>query len=156
MFPPGNDDGRSLRAVARLIGHRTDPYACYAAADVAVSVSVEDALPNFLVEAQSLGLPAIAMDYRGVGEGMLDGETGFLIGTDDREGFLESVRELYRCPELRHRMGQRAMAFAEKNFTSALQAAKTLEALQAFHANARRPLERETRPRNSDEGSSPI
>ena len=140
----------------RLLGHRANPYACYAAADVAVSVSVEDALPNFLVEAQSLGIPAIAMDFRGVGEGMLDGETGFLIGTDDREGFLEAVQELYRRPQLRHRMGRRARVFAEKNFTSALQAAKTLEALQAFYANARRPIERDAKPRKSEEGPSPI
>ncbi len=127
------------RRRVRLIGHLANPYACYAAADVAVSASVEDSLPNFLVEAQTLELPVIAMDFRGVGEGMRHGETGFLVGVDDRAEFLEAVHELYRRPQLRRQMGLQAQAFAAENCARERQALKTLEALQSFHSS--RPFE---------------
>ncbi len=125
------DSGR-----VRLIGHRADPYECYAGADVAVSASLEDSLPNFLVEAQTLGLPVIAADIRGVGEGMRDGKTGYLIGAQDRDGFLEAIRELYRRPEIRRRMGRQARRFAAEHYASERQAARTLELLHGFHARA--------------------
>ncbi len=141
-------DGRQWRRCGRLaeqligsgrvrfVGHRADPYACYAGADVAVSVSVEDSLPNFLVEAQTLGLPVIAADFRGVGEGMQDGKTGYLIGAQDRNGFLEAIRELYGRPEIRRRMGRQAQRFAAEHCASERQAAHALELLHGFHARA--------------------
>ena len=125
----------------RFMGHVEDPFECYAAADVAVSASVRDSLPNFLVEAQTLGLPVIASDFRGVGEGMRHGETGFLIGPHDRAGFLEAVHELHRGPELRRRMGQQARVFAAENCARELQASKTLEALRAFYSKDYRSLQ---------------
>ena len=125
----------------RFVGHRADPYACYAGADVAVSASVEDSLPNFLVEAQTLGLPVIATDFRGVGEGMRDGKTGYLIRAQDRDGFLEAIRELYRHPKIRRRMGRQARAFAAENCASGRQASKTLDVLRVFYAKAHWSLE---------------
>ena len=58
-----------LESRVHFAGHVADPFAYLAGADVAVSVSVEDALPNFLVEAQTLGLPVVARSFRGVGGG---------------------------------------------------------------------------------------
>ncbi len=130
------DSGR-----VRFVGHRADPYACYAGADVAVSVSVEDSLPNFLVEAQTLGLPVIATDFRGVGEGMRDGKTGYLIQAQDRDGFLAAIRELYLRPKLRRKMGQRARAFAAENCASERQASKMLVTLRNFYLVPYRPRE---------------
>ena len=118
----------------RLVGYQADPYACYAASDVAVSVSLEDSLPNFLVEAQTLGLPVVATDYRGVAEGMRDGETGYLVSAGDRAGFLEAVGALYRLPELRRRLGWRAQRFAAEYCGSTRQAQRALEVLHDFHA----------------------
>jgi glycosyltransferase involved in cell wall biosynthesis len=118
----------------RLVGHHNDPYACYAAADVAVSASLEDSLPNFLIEAQTLGLPVVATDYRGVAEGMRDGETGYLVSAGDRAGFLEAVGALYRLPELRRRLGRRAQGFAAEHCGSDRQAQRALEVLHDFHA----------------------
>ncbi len=117
----------------RLVGHYTDPYACYAAADVAVSASIEDSLPNFLVEAQALGLPVIATDYRGVAEGMRDGKTGYLIGAEDRDGFIEAIGALYRLPEMRQRLGRQAQRFAVEHCGGARQAQRALEFLHDFH-----------------------
>lgn len=118
----------------RLMGYHADPYAWYAAADVAVSASIEDSLPNFLVEAQSLGLPVVATDYRGVREGMRDGETGYLVGRDDGQRFTEVLGALYRLPELRRRLGRQARRFAAEHCAGERQAERTLETLRFFHA----------------------
>ncbi|MFQ5784510.1 MAG: glycosyltransferase family 4 protein [Alphaproteobacteria bacterium] len=130
------DSGR-----VRFIGHLADPFPCYAAADVAVSTSIEDALPNFLVEAQTLGLPVVATDYGGADEGMRDRGTGFLVGAGDRDEFLEAIRELYRHPDLRRRLGQQARRFAAENHASERQASRFLEVLRAFYAQAQPPFE---------------
>ena len=52
----------------RFFHFQHDPFPFYAAADVAVSVSREDSLPNFLIEAQATGLPVVAYDCRGVND----------------------------------------------------------------------------------------
>jgi glycosyltransferase involved in cell wall biosynthesis len=121
----------------RLVGHHRDPYPCYAAADVAVSASLEDSLPNFLVEAQTLGLPVVLTDYRGVREAIRDRETGYLVDARDRAGFLEAVSALYRLPELRRRLSRQAQRFAAECYAADRQAQRALEVLCRCHAGNR-------------------
>lgn len=64
-------------------GHRSDVTPFYCGADLAVSASLEESLPNFLVEAQYHGLPIIAYDEAGVRECFIDGKTGLLIPRGD-------------------------------------------------------------------------
>jgi len=64
-------------------GHRPDVTPFYCGADLAVSASLEESLPNFLVEAQYHGLPIIAYDEAGVRECFIDGKTGLLIPRGD-------------------------------------------------------------------------
>ena len=115
-----------------LAGHAHDPFAWYSAADVAVSASSEDALPNFLVEAQSLGLPVIATEFQGVCEAFQHGETGYLVPSSDPRVFREAVEELYLDTARRQWMSQRAKAFAAERFCSNLQGVKALDALKSF------------------------
>ena len=129
-------DRLKLRRV-RMFGHSAAPLPWYAAADIAVSASVEDSSPNFLVEAQTMGLPVVATDYRGVGETIIAGETGFLIAPHDREGFRAALSDLYHRPELRQNMGHRAASFAADRFSGEAQAVKLLEALRTFYLRSR-------------------
>ena len=120
------------RGRIRLQGHSEDPLPWYAAADVAVSDSVEDSLPNFLVEAQTLGLPIIAANYQGVAEAMRHGETGYLVGEQDQNAFYDAVRKLYLDPKDRHDMGRQAQSFAVERFAGGLHVSRTLDALKFF------------------------
>lgn len=114
----------------KLLGHRSDTYPYYAGADVAVSGSLEDSLPNFLIEAQSIGLPAIATDVRGVGETFSNGDSGFLVAPDDRREFSSRIVQLCVDHETRGSMGEMAAEFARRNFCGNSQAAKVLGFLE--------------------------
>lgn len=100
----------------RLFGYVDDPSPFYAAADCALSCSVEDALPNFLIEAQACGLPVVAMDYRGVKECFLPGKSGYLVEGDDLSTFNKYVYQLLSDKNLRASMSEQALAWAPGHF----------------------------------------
>lgn len=111
----------------RFFHYQKDPFPYYAAADVAVSVSQEDSLPNFLIEAQSMGLPVIAYDCRGVEETCLNGETGWILPAGDTNGFREALIKLANDPAERERLGRPAPAFAQSRFSRKSQASSMLD-----------------------------
>lgn len=114
----------------RFFHFQKDPLPFYAAGDVAVSASREDSLPNFLIEAQASGLPVISYDCRGVRETCLPGQTGKILQTGDREGFVAALKEFARFPEVRRQWGGTAPAFAQKRFSRESQALATLRFLE--------------------------
>ena len=84
---------KPLGSRVKFLGWQRDPAPLYAAADLAVHASWSEALSNFLIEAQASGLPAIAYDAQGIAECFLPGDTGFVIGRDDREAFCRKIVE---------------------------------------------------------------
>lgn len=109
---------QSLGLSDRIIfaGALDDPAPYYAAADIAVSVSQEDALPNFLVEAQFAALPVVATDYQGVREAFKDKESGHLVEPDDQRGFLGCLQELISLPAKRRALGANGQEWAQVRF----------------------------------------
>jgi glycosyltransferase involved in cell wall biosynthesis len=72
-----------------------------------------DGLPNVVLEALAAGLPVIAPDIGGLGEAVVDGETGILIGDDpDDEVMLEryvtAAARLFASEDVRAQMGRNA------------------------------------------------
>lgn len=116
----------------RMLGYHKNPYPYYAGADVAVSASIEDSLPNFLIEAQSEGLPVIASDVRGVGETFSNGESGFLVPPGDRGEFLSQIEKLCNDSAMRKTMGEIGACSAIENFSGDVQAAKVLGVLESL------------------------
>lgn len=119
-----------LRQRVKLFGYQKDPFPFYCAADAAVSVSLEDSLPNFLIEAQAAALPVVAYDYRGVRECFLPGRTGVLIPTADRASMQAALMQWISRPEDLPAMGSGGPAFVRERFAPAPQAAKTRRFLQ--------------------------
>jgi glycosyltransferase involved in cell wall biosynthesis len=116
----------------RMLGYQSEPYPYYAGADVAVSASIEDSLPNFLIEAQSVGLPVVASDVRGVGETFSTGKGGFLVSPRDRGAFLSRIEELCGDSDMRKSMGEFGGRSARKRFSGDTQAAKVLGVLEGL------------------------
>jgi glycosyltransferase involved in cell wall biosynthesis len=116
----------------RMLGYCSDPCPYYAGADVAVSASIEDSLPNFLIEAQSAGLPVIASDVRGVGETFSNEQAGFLVPPDDRSEFLTRITALRDDHGMRESMGVFGARSARENFSGPIQAAKVLDVLEGL------------------------
>jgi glycosyltransferase involved in cell wall biosynthesis len=127
---------RDLGLIDRITftGALDDPAPFYAAADIAVSVSQEDALPNFLIEAQVAALPVVAIDYQGVREAFLDQQSGYLLGPDNEAGFMARLQELMNLPAKRKALGQRGREWARERFDPATCAQRHLELLRQYLA----------------------
>ena len=62
------------------------------------------------------GLPVVASDVGGVGEAVVDGETGLLVPAGDPAALAAALRRLLADPGLRERMGQRGRSIAAERF----------------------------------------
>lgn len=135
-------DGQEWRRCERLastlglgqrvdfFGYRKDVFPYYAAADVAVSCSQEDSLPNFLIEAQAMGLPLAAISCKGVSECCRAGETGVIVPGGDLAAFAQTLADLAADQRYRLRLGKGAPAFAQERFSAEAQAGRTLAFLE--------------------------
>ncbi len=74
-----------------FVGREVDPADSLAGADLMVSGSVEEGLPNALIEGQAWGLPVVAVRIEGVSEVIAGGRTGAVVEPEDAEGFRREV-----------------------------------------------------------------
>jgi glycosyltransferase involved in cell wall biosynthesis len=115
---------RGLEGRVRFLGYQADPAPLYASADVAVHASRSDSLSNFLIEAQSRGLPVVAYEAQGVRECFVPGRTGWAMARGDRTSFRAAVTRLMGdSPEVRAIRAAEARAFAREKFDPGRQAA---------------------------------
>lgn len=113
---------KGLAPKVQLFHYQHDPSSFYAAADIAVSVSQEDALPNFLIEAQAARLPVLAVHCRGVEETCLHGSTGFVVPPGQPQAFLDALFKLASNSFLRKQFAASARPFAKRRFAPGPQA----------------------------------
>lgn len=98
-------DELGIRRRVRFLGQRTDIPTILSAADIHVSSSHTDGLPNNILEAMCAGLPVVATAVGGVGELLVDGETGTLVPPRDPISLGQAIRTLAHAEDARHRMG---------------------------------------------------
>ena len=78
------------------------------AADVIVLPSVAEQFGQVLVEGMACARPVIAVNSHGPAEIVDAGETGWLVGPDDRDGLADALVEAVNDPEERRRRGANA------------------------------------------------
>ncbi len=83
-----------------------------------------------LMEAQAMGVPVVAFAIGGVGEGIIDQETGILIPAGDIEGFADSVVGLLLDKDKRKAMGVSARQFVKEKFDTHVLGNQLLEIYQ--------------------------
>ena len=76
----------------------------------------EEAQGLVLQEAQAAGLPVISTLVGGIPEGVLDGQTGFLVPQKDADAIAEKLEYLIMHPEIWPEMGRKGREFVEQNF----------------------------------------
>ncbi len=86
-----------------------------------------EGLGIIFLEAQAVGLPVVASTSGGIGEGIVDGETGVLHPPGDEDALAAHLLALLSDPHLRERFGAAGRAHVLRNFdlrrqTSALEA----------------------------------
>ena len=69
-----------------------------------------------LQEAQAIGLPVISTLHNGIPDGVLDGQSGFLVPERDVDSLAEKLLYLIKHPETWHQMGTVGRKFIEKKY----------------------------------------
>ena len=90
------------------------------------------------MEAMAAGLPVVAYRGGGVPEMVVDGETGILVGTGDREALAGAMVDLARDSHLRAALGAAGRARARGMF-SVDRHIERMEAVLADTGSARQP-----------------
>jgi phosphatidylinositol alpha-1,6-mannosyltransferase len=103
--------------------------ALYSCADVFVLPSIQEGLGIALLEAQATAKPIVAFDVGGVGEAVLNKETGLLVKPDSGE-LANAIMKLLASWSLREKMGRRGREFVVDNFSWDFCAQKML---QVYH-----------------------
>lgn len=84
--------------VIEYLGSSDDTAPVYAAADCVVLPSYREGMPKTLLEAASMGLPAIATDVPGCRQAVVDGETGLLCTVRDAASLAAAMRRMLLLP----------------------------------------------------------
>lgn len=76
-----------------FLGARKDVMELIAAADVLLLPSIIEGLPGVILEAFYCKIPVVAYDVGGVGEVLINNDTGHLVRKGDESAFVEAIRE---------------------------------------------------------------
>jgi glycosyltransferase involved in cell wall biosynthesis len=102
-----------------FFGQRLDTAHFFAAADAFVMSSVSEGLPMSLLQAMSLGLPAIATDVGGMAEVLRLAGCGLLAPVGDAPAYAAQILRLAAGPDLRAQLSTAALAAYREHFTLA-------------------------------------
>jgi len=103
-----------------FLGWREDVASVLAGLDLLVMPSKEEGTPLVLLEAFSAGVPVIAFPAGGIGEVIVDRETGFLVPEANGQGLAAQIRELLTSnPLILKKTACRARQVWEESYTLA-------------------------------------
>lgn len=94
----------------------------YSAADIFTIPSVQDNLPNTVMEALACGIPTIGFNIGGIPDMVRPGQTGMLVPPKDANSLSKAITELLQNSALRRQMAFNCRQVAEAEYPLALQA----------------------------------
>ena len=77
-------------------------------ADAFVTASVTEVHPLSIIEAMAAGLPVLGIQSPGVGDTIVDGETGFIVANEDLAAYTAKLIRLVTRHKPRRQMGEQA------------------------------------------------
>lgn len=104
----------------------------YAAADVFLGTSLEEAFGQTFCEASACGVPVLALRAGGVPEIARDGVNAILVEPGQPDGLLDGIERLRSDAELRLALGRGGRALVEAEFTLDAQARRWRSFLETF------------------------
>ena len=116
-----------LQGVCVFTGHVKGLASYYRAMDIQVMPSFTEGMPNVALEGMYMALPLIASRVGGIPEVVVDGETGFLLRSEDEEAFADVMLELAADSEKRQMMGKSGKCRIEAEFSPAVRAERFLQ-----------------------------
>lgn len=85
--------------------------------DFFVQLSLSEAFPTSVLEAQSVGLPCIVSNSDGLKEAVIPNETGICGNYNDIEYFADETIKLWKDSEKYHQFSKAAIDFVNNNYT---------------------------------------
>lgn len=110
---------------ALMLGHRSNVPDILCASDACVLSSKAEGFSNSILEYMAAGKPVVATNVGGAREAIAEGETGFLIESDDDSSMAARLIDLLQNPELAREMGSRGRKVVEEKFSSVAQLRRT-------------------------------
>lgn len=99
----------------------------YSLADVFVIPSVQDNLPNTVLEAMACGTPVVGFNIGGISDMVKHGENGFLVSAGDVISMKNAIRTILEDKELRLSMSQQCREHAVNEYDLTVQATRYSE-----------------------------
>jgi hypothetical protein len=109
------------------LGSDEDIRDAYSAADIFLLPSLEDNLPNTILESMSCGTPVVAFHVGGVPDMITDGVNGLLVKAFDTQKMGEAIVSLLVDPEKRSAMGKACRERAIRDYALDVQAGNYLK-----------------------------
>lgn len=97
-------------------------------AKVLALFSTQETLPTIIAQAMAVGRPVVAADVGGVASMVADGETGFVVPSDDEDQLAARLVQLLTDHELASAFGARGSELAKARYTARSVAERTLDA----------------------------
>lgn len=120
-------DELGVGANVHLIGRCTDVPQLLSVSVAGVLSSFNEGFSNSILEYMAAGLPVVATNVGGAAEAIVDGETGFLVESDDSDALAARLVSLLSDEKLAVDFGSRGRAKVVAEFSLDAQLAKTLK-----------------------------
>lgn len=111
----------------RFIGRCIDVPALLSISSVCVLTSTAEGFSNSLLEYMAAGKPVVATNVGGAAEAIIEGETGFLVASDDDITMANCLIELLQDESKASRFGANGKRIAFEKFSQEAQLQKTIE-----------------------------
>jgi glycosyltransferase involved in cell wall biosynthesis len=98
-----------------------DLCAAYSAADVFAIPSLQDNLPNTILESMACGTPVVGFDAGGVPEAVVDGYSGLVASTGDSSAMASALQRILEDRSLQSVFSRNARRHVEREYAIALQ-----------------------------------
>jgi len=98
-------------------GYAIDPRPYYSAIDAFILLSRSEGLPNVLLEAMAMGIPAVCTSVGGIPAVIDPDNTGILVPLNDISATVAAVQRLMVNPQLAARLGQNGRQYVENHYS---------------------------------------
>ena len=124
-----------------FLGRVADIASLLNVSEVGVLTSKAEGFSNSILEYMAAGCPVVATDVGGASEAIVEGETGYLVGSGDDELMAARIIALLESPEIATRMGKAGKQVVADRFSTASQLHNTEALYERLLLNKQGQLE---------------